>query len=136
MALQFHINVLAAENVHQLLHRAPRLLNAASGQGGRQGAVLVPGEADQAGAEFAEVVIHGGDLLWGRVFGPAHFHARNQPAEVLVSGARGSEQGDAYRFGFRVSSFGPGAAASILKVESRNLKLLLWRKRNLRSNVR
>ena len=91
MALQFHIDVALAEYVDQVFHRTPRFFQAATGQRGGQRAVIAPGQADQPGCVFLQLILADRAFAFLR----PQFHFCNQAAEVLVAGAGKDEEGEA-----------------------------------------
>ncbi len=120
VALQLDVNVFMAEDVCQALDGAARFFDPALGQRRSQRTVVASGQADEASGVFPQVVFAGGDDLRPpqqtktgfagdpgrrRVFGAAHLHARDQPAQVLIAGAGLGEQWKAARFTFHVSRF-------------------------------
>ena len=57
MALQFHIDIVVAEDAGQAFHRAPRFFHAAMSQRGGERAVIASGQADQPGSMFLQLIL-------------------------------------------------------------------------------
>ena len=57
MALQFHIDVALAKDSGQALYRTTRFFQAATGQRGGQRSVIAPGQADQPGCVFLQLIL-------------------------------------------------------------------------------
>ena len=91
MALQFHIDIVVAENAGQAFHRAPRFFHAALSQRSGERAVIAAGEADQPAGMFLQLIL--ADSAFA--FLCAQLHFCDQAAEVLVAGAGRDEQGKA-----------------------------------------
>ena len=57
MALQLHIDVAVAEDPGQTFHRVACFFHAAMNQRGGQRAVIAPGQADQPGCVFLQLIL-------------------------------------------------------------------------------
>ena len=101
MALQFHIDIVAAKDAGQAIHRAPRLFHATTSQRGGEWAVIASGQADQPGSMFLQLIFANRAFAF---LGP-QLHFCDQAAEVLVAGARRDEKGKAESRDCRIAEF-------------------------------
>ena len=108
--LQLDVNIFATINRDEQFERASRFGHSAVGQRMRQRTFVAAGDADEAVGEFGEI----GKRSYGlrlqdefvgnlaalgqrcRIFRCAQLGASDKAAQVLISNARGAEQGNAW----------------------------------------
>ena len=87
--LEFDINIIPAKHGAELLHHVDRAPDSPLGQSMRQGTFFSARQANQSlrlrRHLFRESITFS--------FFPSQFHLRDQPAKVLITGARFDEQG-------------------------------------------
>ena len=88
MPLQFDVHAIASEHFHQPFCNAPAFFRASVADGCGERAAISSRQADQT----CRVRNHFRFCDRALSFGRAHFHLRDQAAEVLIAGAAGGEK--------------------------------------------
>jgi hypothetical protein len=83
MPLQFDVNIFIPKLSAEILHALQPFAHSSAGQRVGQRAFVASGKANQSGGVFGD--FFGGNVAFS--FARAQFHARDQPAEILVSRA-------------------------------------------------
>src|ERR1035437_71293 len=96
VALQLDIQIAVAIDGRESIGKLACSWASIARKGGSQRSFVAPGEADQTGGELLQIIQCRRALSLGCF---AHLEARDQLAELLVAGLRGTEQQQARRLG-------------------------------------
>ena len=87
--MELEIEIGGAVDETEAIDECAGFVEAVLGKGCGERAFVAAGEADEPGREFGEIVECGSALSLGCL---AHLEARDELAEVLVAGLRGTEE--------------------------------------------